>query len=90
VALFKLGVTGTDSLHHRALLIGRALQVYKQLYVPSHLATFTVPVGFVVPSGKTAVAEGWPKELWGLMLGELTSTIRFNGRFVLSRAFYER
>jgi hypothetical protein len=41
-ALSELGVTGTDSLQHRAVLIGRALQGYKQLCVPSHLSKFTV------------------------------------------------
>jgi hypothetical protein len=81
VALSELGVTGTDSLRYRAVLIGRALQAYKQLCVPSHVSKFTVPIDFVVPSGTTAVAEGWPEELWGLRLGVLTSSIRRRGRF---------
>jgi hypothetical protein len=90
VALSELGVTGTDIRHHRALLIGRALQVYKQLCVPSHLSKFTVPATFVIPSGKTAVAEGWPEELWGLRLGFIGIDICRKGCFASFHASYEK
>jgi hypothetical protein len=90
VALSELGVTGASIRHHRALLIGRALQVYKQLCVPSHLTKFTVPQSFVIPGGTTAVAKGWSEELWGLRLGYFTKEIRIRGRFASFYGFYEK
>jgi hypothetical protein len=90
VALSELGVTGANIRHHRALLIGRALQVYKQLCVPSQVAKFMVPKPFVVPSGTTAVAKGWPESLWGLRLGILTNDIRNKSHYASYCASYEK
>jgi hypothetical protein len=75
-ALSEVGLFIGDSFDNRGQVILEALQVYKQLCVPSHLSKFTVPNSFVVPSGKTAVAEGWPEELWGLQLGNCVHHIR--------------
>jgi hypothetical protein len=63
--------------------------MYKQLYVPSHVSKFTVPPTFGIPSGKTAVAEGWPEELWGLRLGDCVHRIRNKGLYASFRASYE-
>jgi hypothetical protein len=89
-ALSEVGLFIGDLFDNRGQLVLKALQVYKQLYVPSQVAKFTVPPRFVVPSGKTAVAEGWPEELWGLRLGACVNGIRNKGQFAYFHASYEK
>jgi hypothetical protein len=44
----------------------------------------------VIPSGKTAVAESWSEELWGLRLGECVACIRRRGQYASFHASYEK
>jgi hypothetical protein len=71
----------TNNVHSKSLLsnsisqnrfdnIYKAFTIYKRLNNINGL--FTVPYKFVVPSND----DNWPKEIWGMKLGSITSNIR--------------
>ena len=50
----------------------QALKLYKDLNVPSHQETWSVPQKFVVPSGNFS----WPESVWGMKLGTIATRIK--------------
>ena len=50
----------------------QALKLYKDLNVPSHQETWSVPQKFVVPSGNYS----WPESVWGMKLGGIAKNIK--------------